>query len=1053
MKKILLVPLLTLVLAAGLAGAQPYENSSVIGQVQDRVVITVKVGTKMALAKTDGVVKVGVSSLDALSQQFKVKGMEQMYAGMTQKLKSKADRDFLDRVWAVDFPESMGLKEVQAAYAALPEVEEVRLVDICKMYDTYLPNDIQSSQYYLRNMTPGGAHMRGVGAWNHTLGDSNIIVAVTDSGVDWHHPDLGGTHPDRVNGAIWTNWEEYYGTPGYDDDHNGRTDDIRGWDFVNVSSSSGWPDEDVTTADNDPMDYGGHGTNCAGCIAPLTNNGIGIAGTAPGCKIMALRVGYLPAGETQGIVRMDFCSQGIIYATINGAKIINCSWGSTSYLYGSVNSAQNEGVLIVTAAGNDNTSAGASYLNTRPGVIGVAATTSTDARASFSNYGSWVELAAPGEGIYTTNYNHTTGASGYASVSGTSFSSPLTCGAAALLWSANPTMTYQDISNLLYSSADDIDGLNPGYEGLLGAGRVNMLRALGDNQQRYPEEFPTLYDAINSASEGDIVAIEGGITIPPMVVIDRTMQVLGGYSSDYSTRDPENNKTIIQGTSTKPGLSFSGAVENGTIVDGFMIQGGSGQTMTGLPYNGRYGGGVIMLSMSPTLRNLDVTGNSVGSSSQLGLGGGIMMYNSHAVLENVQVHDNSAIYGGGIYMYLSSPSLIGCTIENNSMILDNFTYDQPLGGGLHIINSTADLTNCVVSNHTDCWEGGGIYATDGSVLNINGGVINSNGFESKGGGVFHSGGSLTMNGVETSNNFLSATGAFSYGGGVYANSAVVSLDSLLVSGNASLLGGGLVFDNCSLADVSNSVIVGNTAQLAAGGLFYVNTASGTIAGNTIVENSAPSSGGAGIYASDISPNINNNIIAYNTGGTGSANGVAVPSEPASFTCNDVFENANANYSGMADPTGTNGNISANPLFCDQAGGNFTLTNSSPCGDGNSGGCGLIGALAVESCSSAIPGEEGTLPAVFRVEQNFPNPFNPATTIRFSLPSKAHTTVVIFDVAGRKIKTLVDDILDAQVHEAIWTGRDDSGRGVSAGVYFYRVSSGDHLSVGRMALVK
>ena len=88
-----------------------------------------------------------------------------------------------------------------------------------------------------------------------------------------------------------------------------------------------------------------------------------------------------------------------------------------------------------------------------------------------------------------------------------------------------------------------------------------------------------------------------------------------------------------------------------------------------------------------------------------------------------------------------------------------------------------------------------------------------------------------------------------------------------------------------------------------------------------------------------------------------------------------------------------------------------------------------------------------------VDQNFPNPFNPRTTIQFALPSSGRTRVSIFDVAGRHIKTLVDEDLPAQTHRVIWTGEDDNGRGVAAGIYFYMVTNGVDRSVGRMALVK
>ncbi len=1054
MKKLVLIALLGLMLGSSLASAQPYENSSVIGQVQDRVVITVKAGTKMAFEKSDQGVRVGVPSLDALSERFSVRDMEQMYDGLTNNLKSKSNKDILARVWAVDFPEEMGLKEVQAAYAALPEVEDVRLVDICKMYDAYLPNDVASAQYYLRNMNLGGADLRAVGAWNQALGDSNIIVAVADSGVDWHHPDLGGNHPDKVNGALWTNWEEYYGIENYDDDGNGKIDDIRGWDFVNIPASQGYPDEDVTTADNDPMDYESHGTMAAGCVTAITNNGYGIAGTAPGVKVMAIRVGWLPAGETGGVVRMDFAAQGILYAINNGAKIINTSWGSSSYLALSVTSALDAGTLIVTAAGNDNNDE-ASYLGSRAGVIAVAATDQNDTRATFSNYGSWVEIAAPGVGIYSTHYNNSTQSSGYASWDGTSFASPITAGAAALLWSANPSMSYTEITSLLTRNADDLDAQNPAFAGLLGAGRVNMLRALGDTEHRYPEEFPTVFDAINSSADGDIIAIEGGITVNgPMTVLGREIQVLGGYSSDYTSRDPINNPTILQGALNNSVLKFNGTVEHTTVVDGFVIQGGGGLNFSGIPYTGIYGGGVLLQNVSPTLRNLEITNNSVGSNSILGLGGGIMFNNSQAILENVHVHDNTGIYGAGIFANNSAPTLTDCMIENNGVITDNPSF-SPQGGGMHLLDSTVTMNNCIVNGHADCSEGGGVYSSDNSALNMTGGEILGNSAKNSGGGLFQSGGSLNLVGVNISNNGKLPTSTFMSGGGIYAESASVNLDSLVIGNNTSNAGGGISFTTCTQADISNSVIHGNSAQFFGGAIHYNNTLAGSANSNTIIENEATFSGGGGIYIQGNVPDLNNNIIAYNIGGSSNANGVAVPSAPASFLCNDVFGNASADYSGMADPTGTGGNISVDPEFCNLAEGNFNVGSASPCDADNSGGCGLIGALGA-GCSgdlTPVPDSGDGLPLAFRVEQNFPNPFNPSTTIRFALPSAAHTKVVIFDLAGRKVKTLVDDMLTAQSHEAVWMGNDEAGRSVSAGVYFYRVSSGDHLSVGRMALIK
>lgn len=1058
MRKIQFSILLAVILATTLAGAQP--DPSALKAAPGRLMITVTSDVKMTLDKSQGTPTVGVPALDTLAQKHSVLRMEQLYAGMTNNL-AKVDQEILARVWLVEFEPSKSLTDVKADYESLGEVEEAYL-DHYLYADAYLPNDpaINSNQWYLRNMDIAGADIRAVGGWNQALGDSNIVIAVLDSGVDWHHPDLGGNHPDKVNGAVWTNWTEYYGTPGVDDDGNGQVDDVRGYDFVNAYASQVYPGEDYGPPDNDPMDHGGHGTHVSGCVAAITNNGVGIAGTAAGCKIMPVRIMYTNT-EGNGVGLQSYTSQGMIYAANNGANIINLSLGpTTSYLTNAANACQNVGILILESAGNDNVEESSEfyvpdYLHTRNGVLAVAATNQNDGKASFSNFGTWVEISAPGVSIYSTYFNHFSGESTYTSMQGTSMSCPITAGAAALIWSANPGFSYHDVSDMLMDSADDLDEYNSLYDGKLGSGRVNLLKALGDNEHRYPEEFPTVYDALNSASDGDIVAIEGGLTLDaPITVLGREIQVLGGYSSDYTSRDPINNPTIMQGVLNNSVLKFYGDVENTTVVDGFVIQGGGGLNFSGIPYTGIYGGGVQLQNVSPTLRNLVITDNSVGSNSTLGLGGGIMMNGSHAVLENIHVYGNTGIYGAGVFINNSTPTMTDCIIENNTVITDNMS-SSPLGGGMHLVNSTVTMTNCSVDGHVDCSEGGGIYSSDASTLSMTGGSVSNNSAEDNGGGLFFSGGSLNLHRVDINNNSNLPTSTFMNGGGLYVMAASVDMDSVMVSGNTSNAGGGAIFNGCDMVWVNHSTFTGNTGQFFGGAMYFQNTTNAGVSHNTILENSSPLSGGAGLYVQGASPDISSNIIAYNTGGTSFANGVSVNAAPALLNCNDVFSNEGTNYSGIADPTGTDGNISADPEFCDMAEGNYNVGSDSPCHADNSGGCGLIGAHG-DGCGgdlSPVPDPEGGIPVAFKVEQNFPNPFNPSTTIRFALPSAAHTQVVIFDIAGRKVKTLVDDMLKAQNHEAVWMGKDDAGRSVSAGVYFYRVSSGDHLSVGRMALIK
>ena len=1061
MKRIALLALAALSLSAILsfgAAAQPYENASVVGQVPDRVVLLLKPGVAMTGDKAAGSSRVEVPALEALAERFQVKGMEQLYGGMTAKLADKSIRDEAERYVAVDFPAEMGLHRVQAAFAARPEVEKVMLVDICRNY-AYLPNDpgLSGSQWYVRNLNLSGGDTRAVGAWNETLGDSNVVVAVVDSGVDWNHPDLGGPHPDRVNGAIRTNWAEYYGNPGVDDDSNGKIDDIRGWDFVNVPGQ-GYPDEDDATPDNDPMDYESHGTAIAGMVAGIGNNGIGVAGVAHGCKILPVRVGWLPDGESLGVVRMDFASQGMIYASGNGADAINCSWGSTSFLSFAVSTATSAGVAIFTAAGNDNTDSDPgngvpSYLSTHPDVIAVAATNSSDGKASFSNYGTWVEVSAPGAGIYTTWYSYVTQTRGYSTVDGTSFASPIAAACYALIKSGTGGNRTTCLG-LLLNNCDDIDALNPAYAGLLGNGRVNLLKALGDNVHLYPDEFPTLYDALHSGAAGDTIKVANTAPlVGPVTIDERGLVIYGGYDASFTTRDPAGSPTVIDGSLSSTVMRFSSGTGSDTVVDGFKLVGGGGQDYSGIPYTARYGGGLIVKDASPVLRNLEITGCSVGLSSQLGCGGGIMLVNSDSYLENVWIHGNTGIYGAGVFVYDSNPTLIDCTIEDNVSRNDNLSY-APLGGGIHVLDSNLYLSGCVIDGHADLNNGGGVYAAGvgaSTSLTMTGGSVSGNSALNNGGGIYLSGGQADLFGVTISDNTKLPASSLMNGGGIYANGTLFSADSLTCTGNQATFGGGLYLTSCSSASLSRSLVAGNTGSFLAGGLSYQNNAAGSLSANTFAGNAGTSFGAGGIQVTGTAPDMSNNLVAFNTGGTNYANGVAVVSVPPSFLCNDVFGNAGADYSGMTDPTGTGGNISADPLFCDAGGGDYRIGAGSPCAPANSGGCDLIGALGV-CAASPVPGD-GETPLAFRLDKNFPNPFNPRTTIRFALPEAGRTRVVVFDVAGRQVKTLVDEDLSAQVHSVIWNGDDDRGRTVAAGVYFYMVTSGDDTSVGRMALVK
>jgi subtilisin family serine protease len=932
----LIVSLLVTVLPAAAA------NSQAVGRVPDRVVITLRPDLHPTVTKSTRGVSVDLPGLNALAQRYAVRDMAPLYAGAG--VPTKHGEPDLRLVWAVDFSAAFDLDTVLNDYAALPEVALAEAVEIFPLYD--LPDDpfLSSQQYHLRNSIMGGASVRALGGWAETQGDTNVVIAIVDSGVDWQHPDLGGTGPDYIDGDIWINWAEWNGTNGVDDDSNGFIDDYRGWDFV-TGITDGEPGQDVDVPDNDPMDFEGHGTECAGCAGAMTNNGTGVASVGYSTRIMPLRVGWLQAGQTIGVVRMDFASQGMIYAANNGAKIVNCSWGSSNFLSSAVNFCVSRGVIIVTAAGNSDNEV-ASYLGEHAEVIAVAATDANDVKASFSSYGTWVEVSAPGINIMTTSWNRATSQHIYHSVDGTSFSAPIVGGALALIWAANPGWTRVQVMNQLLNTADDLDALNPTYAGKLGSGRPNLLRALGDHFLEVPTEYEEIFDALNEASVGDTIgvlastALTGNQTIP-----SKELKVFGGYDPGFATRDPAGNPTVITALPNQTALQFEAGISSTTEVDGFSCQGGGGTLFANVPFSGRYGGGVIVNQCSPILRNLDVTGCSVGSASELGCGGGMFLHDSSSYLENVNVHDNMGIYGAGVFIYKGAPTLVNCTIADNDNLTDNLSH-PPLGGGLHILDADVTMRDCEVNGHAEADEGGGIYAANhlaSTVLDLQDSYIHENYARTQGAGICMLGDSITMKRDTLYSNIGHWDATYVDGGAFYIENAAVDIDSLVCFDNGAQAGAGGTITNVPSADLTNSLFHSNNAAFFAAGLYYGDVATGTLAGNTIALNSAVT-GGGGLYLVNADPTVSNNLIAWNHGGASAANGVYGINSTPDFQCNDVYGNTEADFGGVTDPTGSDGNISLDPLFCSTSpdiDDDWTLHLDSPC-TADSSGCGLIG---------------------------------------------------------------------------------------------------------------
>ena len=291
-----------------------------------------------------------------------------------------------------------------------------------------------------------------------------VILAIVDSGVDYLHPDLAE--------QVWVNRAEGDGLAGVDDDGNGYIDDFIGWDFTDAPDLPGLGD--FLHRDNDPADESGHGTHVAGIAAAVVDNGLGIAGVAPGVRLMPLRAGFnLPGG---GFLEDDDIAAAVVYAVDNGAHIINMSWGDTQFaplIQDVVRYAQQAGCVLVAAAGNQGDDE-VFYPARLAAPIAVAAVDGAGQPLGFSNRGLSIELAAPGERILSLEPG-----GGYRLLSGTSMAAPHVAGLAALILARNPHFSPDQVRSALGWSARD-NG-EPGWDRRGGAGLVQARALLLDS--------------------------------------------------------------------------------------------------------------------------------------------------------------------------------------------------------------------------------------------------------------------------------------------------------------------------------------------------------------------------------------------------------------------------------------------------------------------------------------------------------------------------------------------------------------------------------------------
>ncbi len=391
--------------------------------------------------------------------------------GAVVVLRFRAD----EQLHHVRLPEGEDLDAALAYYRTRADVEYAQKNLIYHLTETIPSDAMFYLQWAWKNTANPGSDVGATFAWDKARGRSTVIVASIDTGVDYTHPDLAAN--------MWTNPGEAGAncTNGLDDDGDGYIDDCRGWNF--------WGNN------NDPMDDNGHGTHTSGIIGALTNNGTGVAGANWAVQIMPLKF-----ANAQGDGTTALAIQALDYAVAHGATISNNSWGTTGFdpaLLDAIKRAEAAGHLFITAAGNgvwvngvltgqDNDTTPfypcdfskydpVTNPNPPKNIICVAATDNFDNLAGFSNYGDTsVQLAAPGVDIWSTFPG-----SSYASYSGTSMSSPIVAGAAALLKGCKANMKSPMIKKILLTTTRQV----PALAGkTITGGIVNYQAAVNDSR-------------------------------------------------------------------------------------------------------------------------------------------------------------------------------------------------------------------------------------------------------------------------------------------------------------------------------------------------------------------------------------------------------------------------------------------------------------------------------------------------------------------------------------------------------------------------------------------